>query len=261
MALASVMTMLGLWQLGRYEERSEINARIDAAEQAAPVPLATLVPTPASGQELGSPAPSSAGWTVVTATGRFDPQHAVLVRNRTVQGRVGYELLTPLVLPDGTAILVDRGWVAPARAGASQLPQTPPPPVDQVTIIGRLRPSEGGNPPVARHQGILQTRRVDVAALAPHLPYPLYHAYLLETSPSDPALTAIPVRHENAWLNGGYAVQWWIFAAMVLVGFGWLARREAGRMADQAAGRDSRLVGSRMRQPAAGGPRPADNEG
>jgi cytochrome oxidase assembly protein ShyY1 len=228
-ALATVLTLLGFWQLSRYEQRSEINARIDAAERVEPEPLAALVPAPGRGQEVGPPAPPEAGWMVVTATGRFDPGHAVLVRNRTVQGRVGFEVLTPLVLPDGAAVLVDRGWVPPAPGGAAQPPEVPSPPAGQVTVIGRVRPSEGGDPSVGHHQGVLQTRRVDVEALAPHLPYPLYHAYLLEESPSDPGLTTIPVRRENAWLNGGYAVQWWIFAAMVLVGFGWLARREAGR--------------------------------
>ena len=37
----------------------------------------------------------------------------------------------------------------------------------------------------------------------------------------------IDINHENAWQNGGYAVQWWIFAGMALVAFGWQARREA----------------------------------
>jgi nucleoid-associated protein YgaU len=36
----------------------------------------------------------------------------------------------------------------------------------------------------------------------------------------------IPIPHEDSWQNGGYAVQWWLFAGMVYVLFGWQARRE-----------------------------------
>ncbi len=39
------------------------------------------------------------------------------------------------------------------------------------------------------------------------------------------------IGHTNNWQNLGYVVQWWIFAAMTLVGYGWIARREARRLA------------------------------
>lgn len=230
LALATVMALLGFWQLSRYEARSEINARIDAADPANPTTLDHVVPRPRPGQEVGPAPPPGGDWSVVSVTGRFDPEREVLVRNRTVAGRVGYEVLVPLVLPDGAAVIVDRGWVAPSGQGAAERPQVPPVPAGQVTVVGRVRTSEDGARGVERHQGVLQTRRIDIEALAPHLPYPLYRAYLLEEAPSDPSLTPIPVRYENAWLNGGYAVQWWIFAGMVLVGFGWLVRREGRRL-------------------------------
>jgi hypothetical protein len=62
------------------------------------------------------------------------------------------------------------------------------------------------------------------------MPYPVYGAYVLATSqtpPADEALRRVPISHEDAWQNGGYAVQWWLFAAMALVAFGWQARKEA----------------------------------
>jgi cytochrome oxidase assembly protein ShyY1 len=231
LALATVLALLGFWQLGRYQERSRINARIDAAITADPAPLGEVVAPPRPGQRVGPAAAARVTWSVVSVTGRFDAEHQVLVRNRTVSGRVGYEVLTPLVLGDGTAVIVDRGWLPPSGAGAAVRPDVPPPPPGQVTVVGRVRPSEPEAGPVAHHQGMLQTGRINVEALAPHLPYPLYGAYLLQQAPADPALTAVPVRHENAWLNGGYAVQWWIFSVMALAGFLWLARREAQRRA------------------------------
>ena len=75
------------------------------------------------------PAPSNKlSWTMVTVTGRYDAAHVVLARSRSVNSDVGFEVITPLVLADGTAVLVDRGWIAPSEQGAAQLPAVPPPP-------------------------------------------------------------------------------------------------------------------------------------
>jgi cytochrome oxidase assembly protein ShyY1 len=227
LAAAMVMTLLGFWQLHRYEERSEINNRIDAADVADPAPLSRLLSAPAPDQQVGPAAPGDAGWAMVDATGHFDEAHEVLVRGRTVEGRVGFEVVTPLVLPDGTAVLVNRGWVPPSADGAAARPEVPAAPPGEVTVVGRVRFSESGPRPVEEHAGALQTRRINLDALAPHVPYPLYGAYLQLESPAQDGLTPIPVRRENAWLNGGYAVQWWIFAGMVLAGYVWFVRREA----------------------------------
>lgn len=218
----------GVWQLHRYQERSAYNARVDASATATPVPVGSALPPAAVGG--GAAPPASAAWTRVTATGVYDPAHEVLARGRTVGGRVGYEVLTPLRLPDGSALLVDRGWVAPASGGARARPDVPPAPAGQVTVVGRLHLPESNAGPVERLDGTRQVRRIGVAGIARELPYPLYGAYLLldtQVPRADPRLVAVPVEHENAAQNAGYVVQWWLFAALALVGFGWLARREA----------------------------------
>jgi cytochrome oxidase assembly protein ShyY1 len=230
LALATAMSMLGAWQLSRYEERAAVNARIDAADPAAPARLEAVLTAPGPARRVGPPPPEQATWAMVAATGRYDPTNQILVRGRTVDGGLGLELVTPLVLGDGSAVLVDRGWMPLAGAGAADLPTPPPPPTGEVTVVGRVRPGESGARPVERRDGALVTRRIATGALAAQLPYPVYGGYLLldtQTPPADPGLTPVPVRHENAWLNAGYAVQWWIFAGLVLVGFAWLAHREA----------------------------------
>lgn len=231
LALALVMSLLGMWQLSRYEQRSAINERIDAAEVADARPLASVLAAPGPSQQVGPPPPDEAGWTLVTATGRYQPDQEVLVRGRTVEGQVGVEVVTPLVLPDGSAILVDRGWVPPAPGGAHDRPDVPPAPAGEVTVTGWVRPGERDAGVEAR-DGDLHTRRINPGAVAAHLDQPLYGGFLLleqQQPPADPGLTQVPPRRENALLNAGYAGQWWIFAALVLVGFGWLARREAHR--------------------------------
>lgn len=232
LVLAAVMVLLGNWQLSRYEERAAVNARIDAAEVSEAVPLGEVLAVPGPAEAVGPAVPAAATWTMVTTTGRYDPAHELLARGRTVGGRVGFEVLTPLVLGDGSAVLVDRGWIPPGEAGLTAAPEVPAPPEGQVTVTGRVRPSESGGAAVERHDGVPQTRRIHLESVADEVPYPLYGAYLTLDSqqpPADPGLTPIPVRRENAWLNAGYTVQWWLFAALVLAGFAWLARREARR--------------------------------
>ena len=232
---ALVMVWLGNWQLDRYRGRTAINERIDAGLRMAPVPLREALAAPTGGPGTAGPPPTEERtFTRVTVTGRYDTDNIVLVRGRTVESKVGFEVVTPLVLADGTAILVDRGWIPPAPGGAMAQPQVPATPTGEVTIEGRVNVSESGGGTVTRREGRLETRRIALPQLAPELPYPVHGAYLLldeQTPAADPVFKAVPVGHANNWQNLGYVVQWWIFAAMTLFGYGWIARREARRLA------------------------------
>jgi cytochrome oxidase assembly protein ShyY1 len=217
LALAATMVGLGLWQLSRYHERGAVNARIAAAATRTPVPLGQVVP-------VGQPPPPGAAWTRVSATGRYDAGHQILARDRGLDNAVGFEVLTPLVLDDGSAVLVDRGWLAP---GGVSTPSVPASPDGQVTVTGRVHLPESRPDPPLVIEGQLQVRRIDPARLAGHLPYPLAGGYVLLDEPREATLAPIPSDHENAAMNGGYVVQWWAFALLTLAGFGWAARREA----------------------------------
>ncbi|MDM4720417.1 SURF1 family protein [Micromonospora sp. WMMA1363] len=234
LVVAAAMVLLGNWQLDRYHDRTEINERIDAGLRMTPVPLRDAVAAPAGGAgRVGPPPADEETWTKVTVTGRYDQSNVVLVRGRSVDRTVGFEILTPLVLTDGTAVLVDRGWIPPAPGGdATAQPVVPPAPAGEVTVTGRVRTGEGGSVPVNRRHGKLETRRIDLPRLARELPYPVHGGYVLldeQTPAADPAFTAIPVGYTNNWQSFGYVVQWWIFAGMTLFGYGFFARREARR--------------------------------
>ncbi|MEQ4301508.1 SURF1 family protein [Plantactinospora sp. B6F1] len=253
LAAAAVMVLLGNWQLSRYQERAAINERIDETATLAPVPVDHVLPRPdGPAGTVGPATPAGAAWTRVTVTGRYDSTNVIMIRSRTVASRVGFEVLTPLRLADGSAVLVDRGWIPPAEGGgALARPEVPAVPSGEVTVVGRVHLSESKPDAVTRRDGRIETRRIAVPALARELPYPVYSAYLLldeQTPAADPAFSAIPIRHENDWQNGGYVVQWWLFAAMALVGFCWAARREA--RGDLKDGDRDRLGQDRLDQPA-----------
>lgn len=236
---AALMVFLGNWQLDRYRGRTAINERIDAGTTMTPAPLRDVLPAPAGGPGSTGPAPAErVTWTRATATGRYDTANLVLVRGRTVDTQVGFEVLTPLVLADGTAVLVDRGWIPPVPGGgATAQPSVPAAPSGDVTVTGRVVSSESGGGTVERRNGKLETRRISIPRIAGQLPYPVAGGYLLldqQTPAADPAIQAVPIGHTNNWQNFGYVVQWWLFAGVSLVGYAWVARREAR----QAAGLD-----------------------
>jgi cytochrome oxidase assembly protein ShyY1 len=191
-----------------------------------------LLPAPGSAAGTAGPHPSAdAAWRRVSATGRYDAANIVLVRGRTVDDQLGFEIVTPLVLDDGAALLVDRGWVPSVAGGAYAQPVVPPTPSGPVTVEGMLRLSESKSDAVTRAaDGKLETRRIAVGHIAARLPYPVYGGFVAvdkQTPAADPAFVPLPVDHQNDWLNFGYSIQWWIFAAMALLGYVWLARREA----------------------------------
>ncbi|MEV6299789.1 SURF1 family protein [Actinoplanes sp. NPDC051861] len=235
-----IMVMLGNWQLHRYHERTAINERIDAANAAEAVPLTSLLAAPTTAGTPGAGPGKSVAWTKVTMTGRYDTAHEIQARGRTVEGEVGFEIVTPLLLDDGTAVLVDRGWVPAPPGGAVAAPEVPPAPTGQVTVVGQIHLSESRPAPVERRDGRLDTRRLNLPRLATEMPFPVYGAYVLlteQTPAADPAFVRVPIPHEDAWQNGGYAVQWWIFAVMAFFLFGWQARREAQGVNGPAGGR------------------------
>ncbi|WP_432830285.1 SURF1 family cytochrome oxidase biogenesis protein [Dactylosporangium sp. CA-092794] len=226
-AAATVMVLLGLWQLDRYHQRATINARIDAGTSATPVPLGDVIGAPGRAAGTAGPPPAShTEWTRVTATGSYDPAHEILVRGRTVEGSVGFEVLTPLVLADGSAVLVDRGWVRPAAAGALTAPDVPAAPGGTVTVSGRLRPPESRGERPQAVAGHTEIRRITPVVIAPTLPYAIFDAYVTADQPAA-GFTAVPAEKENALQNAGYVLQWWLFAAMTAYGFIYLARKEA----------------------------------
>ena len=230
LAAAVVMVLLGDWQLHRYHERSAINARIDAADSVQAIPLTSILARPTAASRAAGAPDKSVAWTKISVTGRYDRAYEIQARARTVNGDVGFEIVTPLVLGDGTAVLIDRGWLPAAPGGAMAPPTVPAAPDGPVTVVGQVHLSESRATPIARRDGRLDTRRISVPRLAREMPYPVYGAYVLltaQTPAGSTAFTEIPIDHEDSWLNAGYTVQWWLFAGMALFAYGWQARREA----------------------------------
>ncbi|MEV4802662.1 SURF1 family protein [Nonomuraea sp. NPDC049421] len=219
--------LLGRWQFGRFEERSANSERVTANIGAPPVPLDRLAAP-------GKPVKEDDRFRKVTVAGTYDTAHALVVRRRPQEGRNGYYVLTPLVTGPGTGVIVNRGWV-PAGATADTPPDVPAPPTGQVTVTGRLRPSETEENSGVRDRGGLppgQVLLIDAGAIGKGLPYTLVGGYVELTEQRPAAATApAPVPAPDVGSGGGlnlaYGVQWWLFIGIAIGGWLLLIRREA----------------------------------
>lgn len=217
---------LGRWQFGRFEERSANSERVTANIEAAPVPLERLA-------ALGRPVKEDDRFRKVTVAGTYDQGHALVVRRRPQEGRNGYYVLTPLVTGPGTAVIVNRGWV-PAGATADAAPEVPAPPAGQVTVTGRLRPSETEESSGIRERPGLppgQVLLINAGKIGQGLPYRLVDGYveLTEQRPeagATPAPVPAPDVGSGGGLNLAYGVQWWLFIGIAVGGWILLIRRE-----------------------------------
>ncbi|MEV7188625.1 SURF1 family protein [Kitasatospora sp. NPDC093102] len=228
---------LGFWQLHRHEARVARNELIGQALTAAPVPFDTLSPTP------GFAVPEDLTWRAVTATGQYDPAHEFVVRKRTdSNGTIGYFVVTPFQLADGKGtVLVNRGWVA-SGTGATEYPPVPAAPTGEVSLAGRLRSEETyGASGIKDRTGLpdRQFNLINTDEQAKQTGAPLLGGYLELTgttpAPADqPQLIPEP-NHSDIGPHMAYAIQWWLFTAMIPVGVWVLARREAKDRAKQAA--------------------------
>ncbi len=227
LAVAAACVALGLWQLDRFDRRQTRNDLAHTNIAAEPVEAGDVL-------EVGRALPAGKQWRRVTAQGRYDEAHQMLVRNRPLDGATGYYVLTPLVTDEGPALLVNRGWV-PVGATARPRPDVPPTPSGLVTVVGRVRPSEVGDDREAAPTG--QVRRIDIAAIAATLPYDVYGGYadLVEQTPAAGARPVLlPEPDPGSGPHLAYAFQWFVFAAIALGGVVVLARREAQEAAAAA---------------------------
>jgi cytochrome oxidase assembly protein ShyY1 len=217
-AVVTTFVLLGAWQLQRLDERRLENAVGAARAGADPVDLELALD--AAGADV-----ESLEHRRVVVTGRFDTDHEALVRSQVLEGRAGFHVLTPLVLADGTAVVVNRGWV-PLELDGVPVTEAPPPAGEVVVegIVGLSR-SRGSLGPVDP-PGATTVSRIDLAHFASIVPARLAPVWVQLVEPA----SGLPVPIEPAAFDDdgphlAYALQWLSFAAITVVGYGALLRR------------------------------------
>jgi cytochrome oxidase assembly protein ShyY1 len=219
--LAGVCVELGRWQLHRLDERKARNG-VTRTNLAAPAaPLADIV---GPQRVVGDPH----DWRTAVVTGRYDATKQVVIRYRNVQDRPGFEIVTPLILADGTGILVDRGFLA--RQGSELAPlSVPAAPSGEVTVTGRLRRSEQGGHTSGGTPVDGTARLINGPEFSSALGLSLYDGYLTvdrQQPPADPAFGGFPGPEIDDGPHFFYALQWFFFALLAIGGLVYFSRQD-----------------------------------
>ncbi|MGV0875121.1 SURF1 family cytochrome oxidase biogenesis protein [Mycolicibacterium sp. XJ879] len=225
-------TVLAPWQLGKNTQTSRENAQIAQSLKADPVPVTSLLP------DQDSAAPDEQ-WRLVTATGRYLPEAQVLARLRVVEGEPAFEVLVPFAVADGPTVLVNRGYVRPVEA--SGVPEIPPVPGDEVTIVARLRDSEGlarGKEPM-RQDGTQQVYSINIDQISRLTGVPLTGSYLQLTGDQPGGLGELALPHLDAGPFLSYGIQWITFGIIAPIGLGYFVYAEVRQRRREKEVRDA----------------------
>jgi surfeit locus 1 family protein len=222
----ALLIRLGFWQLDRLAERRAANAHLVAQLELSPLNL--------TGQTL---APAGLDLRRGRVRGTYDFAQEMVLRNRAFDGAPGVHIITPLrIAGSDTAVLVDRGWI-PYDQAAPDSRKIYDQPAGEVEVQGVLHLSQArlnflspADPSLSPDRPRLdEWFRVDIPRVQQQIPYPLLSVYLEEGQPNLAALPpmstsdALPRPDIQIDLSDGphlsYAIQWFAFAAILLVGY------------------------------------------
>jgi surfeit locus 1 family protein len=214
-SFAAVSIALGFWQLRRLGERRAANELLASRRFAPEVPLDSLPSDTAM-----------AHFRRARVRGAYDYPNEIVLTLRGRNGSPGVNLVTPIRRAgNDTAVLVNRGWIySPDGMTADTKQWREGDSVDAngfVEVFPTQGPFDKPNPTRPRSM-----RRLDRSALAKLFPYPIANYYVVLT---DSALAGGPPRVEPASLDEGphrnYAIQWFFFAAISIIGLVIFLRR------------------------------------
>ncbi|MBB1011236.1 cytochrome oxidase assembly protein ShyY1 [Dietzia kunjamensis] len=221
--------LLAPWQLGKSDDLDARNARLAESVEAEPAPLAQVVDGPQAYAERE--------WRLVTLTGEWRPDSEALLRLRSVDGELVYQVLTVFDPVDGADMLVNRGYVLVGENNA--VPDYPAAPAGEVEIIARLRVTEPGEAEPVPMAGLPAVRVVDPVVIGDTLGHDLVSEGYLQLAGGQPGSLSpapIPGIENGPYLS--YGLQWLAFGVLApaaLIYFAWAEIRARRRDAEVAA--------------------------
>ena len=223
------LAWLGFWQLDRLQQRRAQNTLIAQRWDQEPYNL-NQRGLPADVEELG--------YRRIEVTGQFDYEHQVALKNQNRETEPGVSLVAPLVLPDGRAILVARGWIPYADAEPTQWVQYNET-AEEIALVGMIQKSQilaGAKPPETPQT---EWFRIDIEAIQRQVPYELLPVFLLQLPAPGQRYDALPYREIPFEITEGnhfsYAIQWFMFALILGGGYlPYIAYQEKRRLRVQA---------------------------
>jgi surfeit locus 1 family protein len=211
LALTLLTARLGWWQLDRAAEKTALQ-RVQA-ERAALPPLAQA--------ELPREAAAVAPLVQRRARleGRWLADATVALENRPMAGRTGFYVVTPLALADGSAVLVQRGWLPRDMQDRTRLAPFATP-AGEVAVAGRIALRV---PRLYEFDGEASgplRQNLDIDVFARERGLPLRSWVLIQDSPTEPQddglLRDWPAPASGVDTHPGYTFQWFALSALTI---------------------------------------------
>jgi len=219
LAVLAVVVMIGLgfWQLGRRHDRRALNATITARSNQSPVPVESIVTPSSTEAQL-----DLVRYDAVTVRGTFDDARTHVIPSRTQAEGPGGWVVTPMRV-GSQDVFVLRGFEKLSVDGS--LPARPSP-TGSVLVTGYVMQISHYDP-IAK-KDFTELRAGD----ADSLPAVVQVATIEPADDASLEVVPLPPLDEGPYL--GYAVQWFLFAAVGVAGWFLIVRRQLQREVDGA---------------------------
>ena len=207
---AALTARLGVWQLDRARQKTELHERIVARGAQAPLPQAEIARDETTAQRQH--------YRQVQLHGRWLAERTVYLDNRAMNGRAGFIVVTPLLLAEGDALLVQRGWSPRHQTDRTVLAPLDTPP-GEVTVNGRIAPPPSKLYEFSDSGGGLIRQNLDLADFAREIRVPLrpLSVQLTEAgAANDGLLRDWPAPALDVGKHHGYAFQWFALCTLVI---------------------------------------------
>jgi surfeit locus 1 family protein len=233
-ALVALTARLGAWQLDRAAQKKALQADIQAQSAAPPLAPEALPATAAEADQLRH--------RRIQLQGRWLAEHTVYLDNRQMNGRPGFFVVTPLRLPAGDAVLVQRGWVPRHFTERTQIaPHTTP--EGEVSVLGRMAPWPSRLASLGQEASGPIRQNLDLAAFAAETRLALRPLVITQLAaegggPSDGLLREWPQPAVDVHKHYGYAAQWFALSALTAGLYVWFQLIQPRRRRRVAGGVD-----------------------
>jgi surfeit locus 1 family protein len=214
--VALLTARLGWWQLDRAAQKVQLQQSLDERRA---MPVLALAELPSKATDV-----PAAHHRRAVLQGRWLAERTLALDNRPMKGRTGFYIVTPLLLDDGTAVLVQRGWLPRDLQDRTRLaPFSTPGAAVQVQgliapALSRLYEFE------AAASGPIR-QNLDIDAYARQARLALRPWVLVQEDGATPAADGLlrqwPAPSTGVHKHYGYAFQWFSLCALTLVLYAW----------------------------------------
>ncbi|HEY9050628.1 MAG TPA: SURF1 family protein [Gammaproteobacteria bacterium] len=205
-----LLVSLGLWQLDRAEYKENLESIIDTRFKLSPVDI-----------QFAPESFNDRLYLPVILRGKYDVTHHIYLDNRVVNHIAGFDIYTPLILENGKAILVNRGWLKQGRTRQNLPEFATDSEFRTFTGILALPPSPGlilssQVNDLKKWPAIMQY--IDIKHIESALSYSIDPMILILDSNDASSFHQEPIKfNTNSTKHTAYAIQWFALAVTLSI--------------------------------------------